>query len=224
MSAIDYGALLRIDGKFINKNGDLFMDMADAVGCEIEKVCDLKGREYSISGDWYVYAGEYDLYLCFYKGYFIVVKNNVVVFTYIGSPHIAETFKISGIPEISVRHLDPELRKTIKKGKSWTEYVKDTYIGATGKETLSELQNGQYIYKKFLRRAKQIGRKNRSGSYGKDRSYRYLASWEYNGRKYEVIFGYGIDPNEAVWNNIKNTSYGHFSETEKKIIDKWFSE
>ena len=29
MAMIDYGAMLRVDGKFINKNCDLFMEQSD---------------------------------------------------------------------------------------------------------------------------------------------------------------------------------------------------
>jgi hypothetical protein len=44
---------------------------------------------------------------------------------------------------------------------------------------------------------------------------------DYNGHHYEVIFGYGVEPNERVWNDIKNESYG-FRPDEVKLIDNWF--
>lgn len=50
-----------------------------------------------------------------------------------------------------------------------------------------------------------------------------MATWEYKGKKYEVIFGEGIDPNEDVWNNIKYDRYG-FTDAERQIIDRWFEE
>ena len=55
----------------------------------------------------------------------------------------------------------------------------------------------------------------------KTRSSRWLATWDYNGNHYEVIFGYGIDPNKDVWNRIKLDSYD-FSDVERQIIDGWF--
>lgn len=50
---------------------------------------------------------------------------------------------------------------------------------------------------------------------------RWKATWDYNEKHYEVIFGFGIDNDEEVWNDIKH-GYFDFSETEIKIIDEWF--
>ena len=60
------------------------------------------------------------------------------------------------------------------------------------------------------------------GNASNDRPYRFIAEWDYNGHHYEVIFGYGIDNDEEVWNKIKNDSYG-FRQDEIAIIDSWFN-
>lgn len=49
----------------------------------------------------------------------------------------------------------------------------------------------------------------------KYRTQRYIAEWSYDNRKYEVIFGYGVDPISKVWNGIKYDCYG-FTEIERK--------
>ena len=50
---------------------------------------------------------------------------------------------------------------------------------------------------------------------------RFLLKTTFGEDEYEVIYGYGIDPSEDVWNRIKNTSYG-FSDKERALIDLWF--
>lgn len=50
---------------------------------------------------------------------------------------------------------------------------------------------------------------------------RFLLKTMFGEDKYEVIYGYGIDPSEEVWNRIKNTSYD-FSDKERALIDSWF--
>ena len=74
MSAIDYGALLRVNGKFINKNDDLFSYCSDT-GYVCDKATyysdyEKKEIEIDIMGNYYVYAGDENFLLCFYKGYF----------------------------------------------------------------------------------------------------------------------------------------------------------
>ena len=56
----------------------------------------------------------------------------------------------------------------------------------------------------------------------KSRNYRFVVNWENKGVKYECIYGYGVDPDKDVWNDIKDISY-NFSKIEKEIIDTWFN-
>lgn len=199
MSMIDYGALLKVNGKFINKNKDMFMDMQEAVGFILEKATYPKWKDININGNFYVYAGSEDLLLCFYKTYFYVIKNGNIVRVYAGNDFKSESLFVGNVI-IKVEHLDNDL--LIDKAEV------DKYY----KEVL--------LKKQWFRYVKRIGEINRKKPL-KYKTQRYIASWEYNNNKYEVIFGYGVDPNEEIWEDIKNKSYD-FTDKERNIIDKWF--
>ena len=47
-----------------------------------------------------------------------------------------------------------------------------------------------------------------------------MAEWDYKGKHYEVIFGYGIDADKEVWDDTKHRY--DFSDVERKVIDEWF--
>lgn len=221
MATIDYGALLRVNGKFINKNQGLFMEMKDMCGFELGKAdYSYNGEMYEvdINGNYFVYAGDESLLLTFYKGYLYVISNGKIVRTINNVPFISETFFIMDT-YIKVSHLEPEFQTEENGIGTWDEYVREHWVGVTGEEKPYELQDGLKMYKWFLRRAKAS---KRYKGY-KYRTQRWIAEWKHNGDKYEVIFGYGIDPDEKVWNDIKNDSYG-FTEREIEKIDSWFNE
>lgn len=221
MAAIDYGALLRVNGEFINKNKSLFMD-ASNTGYVLDRAryanTSIYGKDVDIHGNFYVYAGDENLLLTFYKGFFYVISDGLILTAVSNVPFISEIIYINGV-QIKVSHLEPELQ--IDEGEdigTWKDYVREHWGGATGDEKLSQLENGSKRYKIFL---KKLKRKASGRDVYKDRMQRWIAEWEHNGDKYEVIFGYGIDPCEDVWNDIKYNSYG-FTEREIKIIDNWF--
>lgn len=220
MAMIDYGALLRVNGEFINKNKNLFMD-ASNTGYILEKAryadTAIYSKDVDIKGNFYVYAGDKNLLLTFYKGIFYVISNGLILKTASNVPFISETFYIDNT-YIKVSHLEPEIQIEVDNIGIWKEYVKENWRGATGNEKLCELENGLQQYKLFLKRLKRKASKRSNYKY---RTNRWLAQWEHNGDTYEVIFGYGIGPNEEVWNDIKHDSYG-FTEKEIKIIDGWF--
>lgn len=222
MAAIDYVALLRVNGKFINKNQELFMDTSDT-GYVLEKAryadTSIYDKDIDIDGNFYVYAGDKDLILTFYKGYFYIISDGLIVKAISYVPFISETFYI-GDNHIKVSHLESELQNNEDDLETWKEYVKKNWCGTTGNEKLCELENGLQQYKHYIKRLK---RKASGRNVYKYRTQRWIAKWEHNGNKYEVIFGYGIDPNQDVWNDIKNDSYG-FTEKEIGIVDKWFAE
>ena len=222
MAAIEYGALLRVNGEFVNKNKNLFMDTSNT-GYVLDKAryedSSIYDKDVDIDGNFYVYAGDKDLLLTFYKVYFYVISDCLILTVVSNVPFISETFNINGV-QIKVSHLEPELQ--IDKGEdigTWKDYVRENWEEATGDEKLSQLENGSKLYKIFL---KKLKRKASARNVYKDRTQRWIAEWEHNGDKYEVIFGYGIDTNENVWNDIKNDSYG-FTEREIRIIDEWFA-
>lgn len=209
MAFIDYGALLRVNGKFLNKNDDLFVKSSDT-GYVCDKATyysdsEKKVIEIDIMGNYYVYAGDENFLLCFYKGYFYVISNNKIIHTVSYNPFISETFYLDGYPSIKVESLD----KTIRR-----EYC-----------ALPDEYDRKYFYERYGKKKGQV-RINRickrhNKSFYNTRSSRWLATWDYNGNHYEVIFGYGIDPVESVWNRIKFDHYD-FSDVERKIIDEWF--
>jgi hypothetical protein len=199
MAMVDYGALLRVNGKFINKNKGLFMDMKDAVGFVLETAKYPQWHDININDNYFVYAGCEDLLLCFYKTYFYVISNGEVVRTYSDNNLEAETLLVNGI-SIKVKHLDND----------WI--IDKLEIDYDDKKYVSKNKWSRYI--------KRVGEVNRKRPL-KYKTHRYIASWEHNEKIYEVIFGYGIEPNEDVWNTIKCKSY-EFTDKERKIIDEWF--
>lgn len=222
MAAVDYGALLRVNGVFINKNKNLFMDESNT-GYVLEKAryadTSIYDKDVEIDGNFYVYAGDKNLLLTFYKGFFYVISNGLIIDVISNVPFISETFYRADT-NIKVSHLESELQIENCNVGTWEEYVKENWIGTTGEEKLSDLQNGYQEYKRFIKRLK---RKASGRCAYKYRPNRWIAEWKHAGDKYEVIFGYGVDPNEDVWNDIKNDSYG-FTKREIKIIDRWFKE
>ena len=158
-----------------------------------------------INGNFYVYAGDENFMLCFYKGYFYVIHNNKIICSISNSYFISETIYFDGLPTIKVEHLDKELRNEYPdKLDDWDRAFYYDHFG---------IKKGQLKINRVLKKYKNVVWKTRSS--------RWLATWDYNGNHYEVIFGYGIDPNEDVWNRIKFDSYD-FSDIEREIIDSWF--
>lgn len=218
MSMIDYGALLRVDGKFINKNCGLFMN-ASNTGYVCKRAINNDGKEYVIDGNYFVYAGDENFLIVFYKGIYQVISNEKILYTGWDMPFNSETYFFDELPNLKVSRLskDFEIEKYESLG-TWKDFVREHWIDATGDEKLYELQGGRKAYKRFMKAAKHRAREKGF----KTRPYRFFAEWYYNRHHYEVIFGYGIEPNEEVWNKIKNKSYG-FRKEEIKLIDSWFN-
>lgn len=218
MAVIDYGALLKVNGEFINKNCNLFMNNSNT-GYILEKAkyadTSIYDKEININGNFYVYAGDKDLLLTFCKWYLYVISNEKIIKVISDNPFISEEFYINGV-SIKVSHLEPDIQIEVPNIVTWEDYIKENWIDATGCEKLDELKNGMREYKSFLRRVKASRRR-----VYKYRTNRWITEWEHNGNKYEVIFGDGIDPNAEVWNRIKKDSYG-FTEREINIINEWF--
>ena len=199
MAMADYGALLKINNEFVNKNKNLFMDMKEAVGFELEKTTYSDNKNININNNYFVYAGCKDLLLCFYKTFFHVVSNGKLIRTYVGNDFKYETLLVKNT-SIKVEHLDNDwIMEKLEVDKDMKEYLSK---------------------KKWARYVKRIGEVNRKRPL-KYKTQRYIVTWEHAGNKYEVIFGYGIDPNKEVWDDIKYKSY-EFTDKERVIINKWF--
>ena len=212
MSAIDCGALLRVNGEFINKNSGLFMNCSDTgYVCDKATYFDKnKNKEdvMDINFNYYVYAGDKNFILCFYKGLMHVISNNRLICSCWNIPFASETIYLDGFPTVHVEHLDKEFQSDYYEHPD--EADKNYFIYCYGKKK---------GYSKYLRYLKR-----NSKGYFKYRTERWLATWEYNSKKYEVIFGYGIDPDEKVWERIKFDDDGYgFTDVERNIIDSWFN-
>ena len=206
MSIIDYGSLLRVNGKFINKNKDLFMNCSDTgYICKQAEYSD--GTVTDIDGNYFVYAGDENFLIVFYKGWFHVIHNNKIIYSDWNNPFISETIYFEDLPTLKIEHLNKNLINEYPDPPD--EYDIKWYYERYGK-------------KKAQLKLNRLA-KSRNRIVCKTRTYRWLATWEYNGKKYEVIFGDGIDPNEDLWNEIKYDHY-EFTDVERQIIDGWFKE
>jgi hypothetical protein len=90
MAMIDYGTILVRDGLIQNRD-QMFMEKTD-LGCDIPDKLALRGdqdRVAFISGDFFVYAGDMDFMLCFYKYRVLVIFNGM----YVGDVWITDDIK-----------------------------------------------------------------------------------------------------------------------------------
>lgn len=221
MACIDYGALLRVDRKFINKNCDLFMEASDT-SYVAKDIIDTDGEVRDIDGNYFVYAGDEHFCVAFYKGCYKVISDGKVIYAAWDMPFNSIKHFFTNLPDLKVSRLSKYFEEVSPESwGTWEDYVRENWVNATGKEKLSELDGGAKAYKKFIRHAKKVAYVNKHGGCYKERPYRFLAEWNYNGHHYEVIFGFGIEPNEKVWNDIKDNRYG-FRQDEIEIIDEWF--
>jgi len=217
MAFIDYGALLRVDGKFVNKDTDLFMDASDT-GYVCDTAIDLDGSEIRVDGNYYIYAGDENLLICFYKTKLVIISGGKVIKRIWRPQFASETLKDP--VRLSIRRLDPE-RRSPHDWEHWEEYAAVRYgTPVAGYLPLNKLQRGEKIFRLWMRQAKRHRRAAKRDCYY---SARYLAEWDHDGRHYEVIFGYGIDPASDVWADIRTGDNYDFSDTERKIIDDWFA-
>lgn len=209
MSMVDYGALLRVDGKLVNRYGDLFMDMQEAVGFTLDKAqyfYNGKDYEIDISDNFYVYAGKPEFLLTFYKTHFYIISNGKVIKSVSTDGRINEySFYINGV-NITVSQLDKKWRNNYYE--KFDDYDKERLYYLHGKKRANMI-----IYRQ--------AKKSRRVSY-RYKSCRYIAKWEYDVKKYEVLYGYGIEPDFDIWNGVKDRAYD-FSDDEKKFIDSWFA-
>ena len=208
MALIDYGALLKVNGKFINKNKNLFMTQTD-MGYKPKKDIDR-----------YVIAGDEDFLLSFYKCSCYIYHNEKLIGWTHHSPFISETiYNGDNLPNVKIEHLDKENRIPYVVADSWSEFMLCRGILLNNEEEI-KISKSKHpkMYKKYLRYLDSIKRCNRNNQYY---TQRWKATWDYKDNHYEVIFGVGIDPNEKVWNNIKYDGYD-FTDIERNIIDKWF--
>ena len=204
MAMIDYGAILMIDGK--KYNDTMFMETSDC-GFVPEKAYSKEYNQWlDIKGNYFVYAGDDNFMLVFYKTWAYVITAGEIIYSApfnMNYPGLTRYF--DGLPTVTFEHLDKN---------RYEEYLTDVddddyryYISRYG------IKRGTLYYYRALKRcerAKWLCYTNR-----------YVARWEYQGRKYEVIYGYGVDPDKECWERIRDEAYD-FTEIEKQKIDRCF--
>lgn len=210
MAMIDYGVIIKKNGEFINKDKGLFMECPNFVHDKYK-------------GNYFCYLGDEDCYIVTYKGSLMVINKGEVEWSFSDCPFISYTRYCENF-NITVSKLDPNSIEEYYEdyGKSWEDlvdeyYYYDSYDGERSYNP-SDLEDGHNFRKRFLRWKKIMGRTK--GVCCKYTTNRSIATWEYKGDKYEIIFGYGIDSNEKIWYDIRD-KWG-FTETEKETIDRWF--
>lgn len=224
MACMDYGAILKVDSKIVNLNQDLFMESSDT-GYVLDKaIYNYNGEDHeiNINGNYYVYAGDENLLLVFYKTWFYVIRNGIVIRsfdTYKGD-FAAETLILDDRTEIEVSHIDKELKCSYieKWADSWEDYVREKWYGTTGKEKLSQLHKGAYWKKRWDKHIKKLARNPVSYKYY---SNKFIAKWIHNEKQYECVFGYGIDPDIETYKSIIADNSYRYTETERSFLDEW---
>ena len=225
MAMIDYGAILKVNDKFINKNLDDFLMKESDMGYE-PKNKDIGG---------FVIAGDENFCLTFYKGCCEVYHNEKLINQIFASPFLSETIFNGDLPKVKIEHLDKEKQPwSDYEIITWREYIRyqlfynydlDDIIGNIDcveyltDKMLEDIKNHYPKHNmKYLRRLKQeIRDKYKCDSY----TGRWKATWKFKVNKYEVIFGYGIDKDRRVWNRIKYDAYD-FTDYEREVINEWF--
>lgn len=215
MAMIDYGALLRVDGKLVNN--EMFMDASDT-GYVCKKAYYPKyDEDININGNYFVYAGDEELLLCFYKCQCLVISNNKVITGIWSFPFVSETFFLPNNVNLKISHLDKELRiEPLMEATNFEDYAKETWGELYTNDPCHEMWKYE---RKWFRKMMSLAHVHKNISY-KYRSNRYLAEWDYKGKHYEVIYGYGIDVDKEVWEDIKHRY--DFSDVERKLINEWF--
>ena len=95
MAMIDYGAILRVDGKIVNLD-QMFMDCADT-GYICQQAYDEKHKQtiniqpIDIQHNYFVYAGDENFLLAFYKEWFYVIHQNKIIGSYWHRQFVAES-------------------------------------------------------------------------------------------------------------------------------------
>jgi hypothetical protein len=201
MAMIDYGAILKKNGKIVNRNR-FFMNMETAVGWT-----DYPHVKYEdcdcIDGDGYsdclncpranrkYYANEKDYWLindC--RG----IEPN--------SNHMeGNWFAYAGDTEFVVGFYK-QMVMTWYKGEQKIHWLRWDYAG---KYSINIEVGGTKLHFKALSNSKSV----------------YYGRFRYKGDLYEVVFGYGIDPDQSTWNRVKKT---YCDKKTIKFIDKFWEE
>lgn len=213
MAMIDYGAILRVDGKIVNKE-ELFMECSDT-GYVCEKAYYPEtDKWYDIDGNYYVYAGDDNFLVVFYKEYFSVISKGIYLGSHMATNFVKETMMFDGLPTITVEHIDKKMYmpKWLIEDNAVEDWEFEWWTERYGIRK-ARLLKDRWI-KKHRRNLKDKSMLRYNG--------KQLATWEYNGKKYECVFGYGVDSSEKLWNEGTFQKDYNYTDKEIEFIGKWF--
>ena len=201
MAMIDYGAILKKNGKIINRD-EFFMDMETAVGWT-----DYPHIKYEdcdcINEDGYsdchncpranrVYYEDIEYYSlkCDCRG----IEPN--------SNHMeGNWFAYAGDTELVVGFYK-QMVMTWYKGEQKIHWLRWDYAG---KYSINIEVGGAKLHFKALSENKSV----------------YYGRFHYKGDLYEVVFGYGIDPTQSTWNRVKKD---YCDKKTIKLVDRFWEE
>ena len=201
MAMIDYGAILKKNGKIVNRD-EFFMDMETAVGwtdyphvkyedcsCVDEngysdcQNCPRANREYYANENYY---------------WFVSDCRDIVP----NSNHMeGNWFAYAGDTELVVGFYK-QMVMTWYKGEKNVHWLRWDYAG---KYSINIEVGGTKLHFKALS-------ENKDAYYGR---------FHYKGDLYEVVFGYGIDPTQSTWNRVKKD---YCDKKTIKFVDKFWEE
>ena len=203
MAMIDYGAILKKNGKIVNRD-KFFMDMEAAVGWTDNPHI------------------KYEDCSCIEGGYSNCENCSRAHFVHYSSPGLGEWDSYD-----SDCHGNKPNRNSI--GGNWFAYVGDTnFVVGFYKHQVMTWHNGeQKIHwlrwdygNRYSIYIEVGGAKLHFKALSNSKSV-YYGHFHYNGDYYEVVFGYGIDPNQRIWNRVKKT---YCDKKTIKFVDRFWEE
>ncbi len=212
MAISDYGAIVKINGKIVNKN-DFFMDMDKAVGwidypthlyedcthvdendCSDCISCPLLQKKYNSK------LKKEDLFDCKGKPFIPIVNPDNQYMAYAGD----EDFTVGVYKNCFV----------IKNKNSnfyisgWSLCIYDEPYEATYYNMVRYIKVNTKNETVNIKIKKLVSNSNQ-----------LLMTFKYNGNFYQILYGYGIDSNKRIWDAIK---YSHCSKKVIRIVDRFF--
>ena len=204
MAMIDYGAILKKNGKIVNRN-QFFMNMEEAVGWTDSprirhndcNYTDETGYSLCMTCPRANFIHHSDPELGEWESFESDCRNNKFSIKSIGG----NWFAYAGDTEFVVGFYKHQVM-TWYKGEQKIHWLRWDY---TRKYSIYIEVGGTKLHFKALS-------ENKDAYYGRIR---------YKGDLYEVVFGYGIDPTQSTWNRVKKT---YCDKKTIKFVDKFWEE
>ena len=204
MAMIDYGALLKKNGKIVNRD-EFFMDMKKAVGWTDNPYikyedCDciyLDGK----SDCWNCPRAHFSTHSYSDGEQWKQLETDCRGNKPPQNPLGGNWFAYAGDTELVVGFYK-QMVMTWYKGEQKIHWLRWDYAG---KYSINIEVGGTKLHFKALS-------ENKDAYYGR---------FHYKGDLYEVVFGYGIDPTQSTWNRVKKT---YCDKKTIKFVDKFWEE